>query len=423
LVTTTYGTPLRSVGLGTITGLTSTVITDGNASFPVPVPVPSTGALGLIGLEIDPNTQDSNLGTYTIIDNTATSITVDASDGDLSTVAAVGDTYIGVYKFDDMYVLNGARVETGDNVVVSGVINISGGGELKAERVDMTQATDRIFTNGVITTAEPLFDNVAALNIVDDVLEIKGPLGSNIGTLTLTNSMISTTGIDAGTIVLSNNSRLSHPAATLTAEYRLEITADTLTIDSTSAIDVSGKGYLGGYSGGNSSAYGRTLGNTTTGGSYRLSGGSYGGLGYKNGTDQVNSIYGDFANPNESGSGGGGYSSWGSVYPGGNGGGLVRIIAGSITLDGNIYANGGVSQYYSGGSGGGIYIGTDILTGSGAIRARGGSGSGAGGGGRIAVYYSDISGYNTANITAYGGDGTSGDGGAGTVYLKSTTQQ
>ncbi|WP_096894906.1 Ig-like domain-containing protein [Candidatus Scalindua japonica] len=233
-------------------------------------------------------------------------------------------------------------------------------------------------------------------------------------------------------ITLLNNAKLTHPDTTTTEEYSLDITvSDTLTIDSDSTIDVSGKGYLGGYNGpGNYSYYGRTLGNTTTGGSYVRSGGSYGGLGGQTGSDSVNGVYGSFYNPNELGSGGGGNSYTNGGY-GGNGGGLVRITAAEIVLNGNgsIKSNGGDgedSDWNGGGSGGGIYInvGTIRGDGSGTIAANGGkatrsySSTNGGGGGRIAVYYDDIAGFDINSITAYGGLGSSNDGGAGTIYLK-----
>ena len=192
-------------------------------------------------------------------------------------------------------------------------------------------------------------------------------------------------------LTLRNNAVLTHSEATTTTTSKLDLViASTLTIDSTSKIDVSGKGYLGGGEGDNSSTKGMTKGNTTEGGSDFYTGGSYGGLGGIGRSNYLpNVVYGDFTNPNELGSGGGGSTS--SGWHGGNGGGLVRITAGSIQLDGEIRADGGNSNY-GGGSGGGIYINMGSLSGAaGKITANGGTGSSyyggaGGGGGRIAVY-------------------------------------
>jgi hypothetical protein len=190
---------------------------------------------------------------------------------------------------------------------------------------------------------------------------------------------------------------------------------------------------LGGWQGGNSVVTGRTFGNTTTGGSYRYNGASYGGIGGLSGENgTVNAAYGNIQSPNEVGSGGGGY--YYSGYPGGNGGGLVKITTGVLNLSGNILADGGSTASPSGsGSGGGIQLNVGTLSGSGKIYARGGSvtyGSthyGSGGGGRIAIYY-DTNSLPTANIIASGGktyDGsvTARNGGAGTIYLKDNARQ
>ena len=131
LATSVYSTPLRSVGRGNITGLTPTVLTDANADFPLPGP--ATGALGLIGLSLDPNINDADPTTFTIVDNTATTITVDAADGDLTLAATIGDEYIGVYTFENLSVINGARVETLDQVFFNS-LDITGG-ELLADNV------------------------------------------------------------------------------------------------------------------------------------------------------------------------------------------------------------------------------------------------------------------------------------------------
>jgi RHS repeat-associated protein len=88
------------------------------------VPDPATGALGLIGLELNPNTIYTR--TYTVVDNTATTITV---AGDMTQAAAAGDSYVGEYHFNSLSVINGAQVSTDDDVyfdsldVTGGVLN------------------------------------------------------------------------------------------------------------------------------------------------------------------------------------------------------------------------------------------------------------------------------------------------------------
>ena len=226
--------------------------------------------------------------------------------------------------------------------------------------------------------------------------------------------------LHANSLILTDNSILTHSSATTETTSSLELDVGTLTIDETSSIDVSGKGYLGGRQGGTDD-YGRTLGNVS--GSCTYTGGSYGGLGGKYENYQIAETYGDYKNPDHLGSGGGGQVPW-NTEPGGNGGGLVKIKASSISLFGSIKADGGVSAERGAGSGGGIWIEGSSLQGTGIISASGGSGRCGGGGGRVAVYYDDISGFDIANITAFGGSGysTAQNGGAGTVFLKSSAQ-
>ncbi len=212
------------------------------------------------------------------------------------------------------------------------------------------------------------------------------------------------------TVYLLGSAVLTHSANTATETHRLDLTVtEEIIIDSTSVIDVSGKGYLAG----------RTTGNTTEGGATGRSGGSYGGVGgsYEG---QTNTVYGDYANPDDWGSGGGG----------GSGGGLIRITADMVLLDGQILAGGGASAHYGGGSGGGIFLSSATLQGSGTIEAPGGWGGSdtyfrrgrGGGGGRIAVHAQDYSGFELDSITAVGGTANNRYAGAGTVYVRDTDE-
>jgi hypothetical protein len=225
---------------------------------------------------------------------------------------------------------------------------------------------------------------------------------------------------ELGGLSVTENSVLSHDFATTARTAFLSIKASKVEVDGTSRIDATGKGYLGGISGDNSGTTARTLGNTKIGGSVTGCGGSYGGYGgvysTSTGFNFANGIYGSLYDPNDLGSGGGGYNS-----AGGNGGGIVRIKAAEMVLDGEILAGGSIFST-TGGSGGSIKVEAGTLRGAGRIAADG-SGSpsySAGGGGRIAVYYDDMSGFTKSRITAFGGAGNSASksGGAGTVYLK-----
>jgi hypothetical protein len=334
-------TPIHALGSGVVTDLTATSITTSGAAWQ-----PGT----LKGLKFNPDVTKNKL--FTIVDNDATTLLIDPTEGDLTQVTAMGLTYAGTYAFTKMTVAGKARVSCLDRFVIATELTVDG-------------------------------STFVSNNIAADKVTVK------------------------------NSGLLSHWPATTAATYRMELNAITsANIDSTSSIDASGRGYLGAWQGGNSTYSGRTLGNTTSGSSSGSSGGSYGGLGGTlNGS--ANGAYGDMTNPNELGSGGG--TEW-NFHPAGNGGGLVRIKTGSLTLDGSIQANGGGGDAGSGGSGGGIRIEATTVAGTGVINAKGGSSNqrAGGGGGRIAIHYGTMN-LPQANVTASGGTGTA-NGGAGTIH-------
>ncbi len=190
---------------------------------------------------------------------------------------------------------------------------------------------------------------------------------------------------------LINGAVLTHTADSASQTHELELTVtQQVIVDATSSIDVSGNGYLGG----------RTTGNTTAGGAVGESGGSYGGLGYSTSVPTAtNAVYGDYADPDDWGSGGAGDQG----NSGGPGGGLVRIAAATLDLNGQVLADGTNVDNRSAGSGGSIYIAVNQLTGSGLIRAAGGiSGNlSSGGGGRVAVYAQDFTGFDLVSSVSH----------------------
>ena len=325
-------TPLTRIGLGRIADLTAgTLTTDGD----VPM-IPN----GLVGLELNPNiAQDV---TFTVISNTDTTITVDTATASLTDVASVGDTYAGVYNFDNLYFRRGGWLVLGDRVHVTETISIAEYG------------------------------------------------------------------------------RLDHYDATTTYEPRLDVSAGTLDIGATGAINVDGRGYLGGRHGANGGFdQGRTLDNAM--GSTTRSGGSYGGLGGRDALGVPNAVYGNPSNPGELGSGG---SNGSSNVPGGDGGGRVRIVTDTLIVDGLLSASGGNGQGNGAGSGSGgsINITADTISGGGHIRANGAAFEVGAGGGRIAIRYNQLN-LDTNRIEVFGGQGSWGAiGGNGTLFLKGTPQ-
>ncbi len=213
-------------------------------------------------------------------------------------------------------------------------------------------------------------------------------------------------------LTLSNNATVGHGQANDPAGALWLTISNTVLVDASSRIDVNGCGY----------APGDTPWHTTNYAS--KGGGSYGGLG----DGAANPTYGNFRDPREMGAGSSRYA---------YGGGLIRLSAKRLVLDGLMTANGGNGDFWNGpdaGAGGGIRLDLGALLGSGTIMAHGGEGSCAdfqcnnkgkpGGGGRIAVYClaQDLSAWRQ-RITAYGGQGgleKKGFAGAGTVYLETS---
>ncbi|MCB9785350.1 MAG: Ig-like domain-containing protein [Deltaproteobacteria bacterium] len=215
-------------------------------------------------------------------------------------------------------------------------------------------------------------------------------------------------------------------------EAALDIQAAAASVGPEAAIDVSGRGYIGDCQPTDVScgSGAHTNGNTNTG-SGVYSGGSHGGVG---GGPTAAPNYDDPKAPVSSG-GGGGRGSNGNWF-GGDGGGRVRlVVAGALTIDGIVRADGEASpgegsSVGGGGAGGSIWIDTKTLTGQGRITAHGAHGGtvatdpgAGGGGGRIAIAYESAAGFDTSHVTAWpGAEGESIPGAAGTVYLAQAGQ-
>ncbi len=248
-------------------------------------------------------------------------------------------------------------------------------------------------------------------------------------------------------LTIDSGAVLSHSVRHLDG-LKLAVT-NTALIKFGGKIDLTGKGLHGGGQsslfGGNGEAFDEE-GSIVAGSGQSLAGngGSYGGYGGKgidsNNNLEVNLPYGNFANPNLLGSGGSGIMSSGpaqTIAEGGNGGGLLHLTSSSITINGQILANGEPGFHYgtgatAGGSGGSVFIDVDNLSGQGFIHANGGNGAangccivaGGGSGGRIAISYNSIF-FNKKHITASGGGSfgfnnpnANATGGCGTLYLK-----
>lgn len=247
--------------------------------------------------------------------------------------------------------------------------------------------------------------------------------------LILTNGAVGYgTSLQYGSITLKNKSRLT----TLFGTHNLSLTAPTITVDKTSRIDVSDRGYLGGNPNDSAHDYpGKTApGKRAATGGF---GGSHGGVGGANSQpgpgDHAGATYDSATKPALPGGGGAGYY----PYYGIPGGGVIMLHATTLNLAGVIAANGGSTEgptatdpirwsLGDGGAGaaGAIQLIVGTLTGAGSIQANGGnnclgprqllpdsnicggSSSGGGGGGRVAITAPHRKGW-TGHVTATGG--------------------
>jgi hypothetical protein len=153
------------------------------------------------------------------------------------------------------------------------------------------------------------------------------------------------------------------------------------------------------------------------------SGGGYGGVGGASDSGAAGGkTYGSAAAPIDFGSGGGNGAD--TTTGGSAGGGALHLaVSGTLTVNGNVSANGdsGLQDDSGGGSGGSVWITAGTLAGAGTISAYGGDGvfygGGGGGGGRIAIYAPINQFIGTTNVI--GGAGAV-PGQSGTVSLSST---
>ena len=107
------------MGTGISTDLTADTLTDNTQNW---------GTDDLFGIYLNPNTGQTSVPpiVFPITFNDSTSITVDNTAYNLTDIALTGDTYIGEHYFDNLIIVNGAAVETFDDLYF-GALDITGG--------------------------------------------------------------------------------------------------------------------------------------------------------------------------------------------------------------------------------------------------------------------------------------------------------
>ncbi|MCU1228830.1 MAG: LamG domain protein jellyroll fold domain protein, partial [Acidobacteria bacterium] len=365
-VSATLATTLANAGNGTVTAINGNVITLSNA---VPFSIESS-TIELL------DAASNVVSSYTITARTANSVTVDLA-GEPVVNAAIGTAYRGVTKVDKLTLRGGALLATSS---------------LSTPLVTATGASARL--NDLHSTPPMVLDG--------GTLEVNGTVA-------------------APALSLTNGVKLSHSIAGTTTISRLNINvAGAFTIDALSSVDVTGVG-IAGNSGGVAYTYDPRSGlPTLAGGASGWNGGSHGGVGGQ-WDGPLGVAYGSLFDPNEPGAAG---SNNGTCVSCNSGGGVIRIAAGSLHVDGTIAADGLDSD--GAGAGGSVRIDAATISGSGHIHANGGrdTNGASGAGGRVALYYNALT-VPAANITVTGAASAAGDnrtGAAGTLFLKSASQ-
>ena len=323
---------------------------------------------------------------------------------------------------------------------------VRGGARLESARALRVHALDsgKFLLEGFLKTTRLELPPVATVEISGGELDAGEVVSSGTGIgvfLARSSKVLLGSVLSARDLQLTNGSVLTVPDPTFSETTALLLDlGGTLFIDPSSAIDVDGKGYVGGARGGNPARTGQAVDGASFSSGGRT-GGSHGGLGgvQAAGTGlgtSIQPVHDDFTDPRRAG--GGGSAKLDIAELGYNGGGLIRIeamealISGRITADGDGRQRPGSTDLGGAGAGGGILIVVETLIGAGEITADGGFadavvGGGAGGGGRIAIYYDDRSVF-TGAVHAFGGGlvpetaRNASIGGAGTVFWKQTAQ-
>lgn len=301
-----------------------------------------------------------------------------------------------------------------------------GGGDASAWSDPLNWDLDRVPN----TSDEVLIDTAATVIITAPITikaltlgQVAGGVASvlqfnydalSLGALTLTE----------GDLVVYSGTNITHlGGSTTTVLASIVIDVQAGDFDFYGTINVDQKGYYRGYGNG-----------VGVGGGYGTGGAAYGGAGGNGQTGAGGEVYGSNSSPSHLGSGAGDYG-----LSGGDGGGLVKIVvSGTASINGVISANGGSGSFHQnyaqrwgggGGSGGSIWLIAGRLTGNGQVLANGGGAGnytydgGGGGAGRIAFHYIE----NTSSFSllqanggvASGGSATSG--GSSEVYYLGMT--
>lgn len=285
---------------------------------------------------------------------------------------------------------------TGGTLALSNDLNL--GTRANATIPQLSMARNLVVPSGAFSASLR-----GAVSVQNDVVVSSQGSAVLVGTYTVLNDVLVQDGATlfassmsvTRDIVVKNGAKLRHPDNGAVRQYWLHLTIGRdFDIHSGGMVDLVGVGYAGGTSR-NGSGPGFGAGATgfcdSTGG-----GAGHGGKGGNAGTRNNSAggiTYDSLSEPVDLGSGGGAAGDPGcsnTVAGGWGGGALIANVAGTLTLNGSINANGqNGGTGAGGGSGGTVNIRAGQYAGSGSVSADGGtsagSGGGGGGGGRLAL--------------------------------------
>ncbi len=307
-----------------------------------------------------------------------------ASDGSLNVGASLA--------VDQKLSVTGTAMTVQDAVTAGGAVSIDAGGSLAAESLEAPSVS---VSNGTLT----LDTLVTSLLNLDNDSTLKA-LDAQVDEATVVDSTIVTENADiTNDLSLESSSRLTVPDMSTDPVKVYKLALDVggeLFVDSTSMIDLDGKGW------GKSNNHGPHGRSSCHGGSH---------------SETTGCEKGRYAQAQWAG--GGDYTNMG--------GGFGELNAGNMLVNGVIRANGRYSgSSDEGGAGGGLHLQTPLLSGTGSIEANGRKGRyssyRSGGGGRISLDVADRSGF-IGTFSAAGGryDDTTQVAGAGTVWPLDTS--
>ncbi|MGD9172148.1 MAG: hypothetical protein PVI97_19180, partial [Candidatus Thiodiazotropha sp.] len=324
---------------------------------------------------------------------------------------------------------DGARISVTDpnGVSVGGNITIGGtdtridaqslsAANLLIDGVELTVSTISIANDITLSNGASLSVDGADGVSVEGNIAIGGT-GSHMDTLSLSAANLQLDGAEltvstvtiASDITLSNGSSVMPPATDTDNKliFPLHVTAGgAVIIDATSALDADGKGYPSDY---------------YSAPDFVVNSANAGCHGGQRSDDADDCTYGRFDFAQYAGNGGDYSSSTNNGY----GGGIIKLQAQSLLLDGGMSARGIAGL--TGGAGGSLDVNVDLLEGIGSLDVAGGNATSSyyrrrsGGGGRIVIAATDDSNFSeNGSLVTQGGsyNGTDHVAGSGTAYRK-----